>query len=469
VASSAADEECGVVWAEIHVFQGRMYVTQQWGSTGVRVDDGISDRKLGKVILEQLGRPAVATLRFGVPQRPGERTPWQTFCEDVVGVPVRRFRPEKRVRALKVAGGWQVDAKPHDVDAPAWAVAASEGPRGLGAAVRHELASIDPRWPMVRRVIITTAATHQLVVMPSIDGYTVGPARILGPAIEATALREAVRAALADADVERKDAPAYAAALSAGALDPRLLDGGAQVILDELSDGTVRLTGNGTAGGSDTEDQTWLGRIDDLADVCAAAAAMIGGLPTQHLAPGTPTGTSFGYKCIWLAVRGSSLDEVAAAVGLTGTRSVDWDEGVHAAYDRQVFVSPPTAGWVFVVSAMLPFDGLAVAALSARLGTEVQYFRTHRVSEYHEWAYATGGRLVRRLCCNGSSGTFEQEGPATAMEIKLGVPAMTSDDWRISEETVMQVAAAWSIDPTTLHLVESSTRTGICGTARAAV
>lgn len=34
----------------------------------------------------------------------------------------------------------------------------------------------------------------------------------------------------------------------------------------------------------------------------------------------------------------------------------------------------------------------------------------------------------------------------------------------VSEQTVMQVAAAWSLDPTTLHLVESSPRTGICGT-----
>src|SRR5947207_2469220 len=174
MASSAAGEECGVVWAEIHVSQGRMYVTQQWGSTtGVRVDDGISDGMLGTVILEQLGRPAVSSLRFGVPQRPGERTPWQIFCEDVVGVPVRRFRPEKRVRALQVAGGWQVDVKPHDGDAPARVVAASEGPRGLGAAVRRELDSIDPCWPVVRRIILMTTATHQLVVMPNIGGYTV--------------------------------------------------------------------------------------------------------------------------------------------------------------------------------------------------------------------------------------------------------------------------------------------------------
>jgi len=41
------------VWVEIQVFRGRMYVTQS-GSTGVRVKDGISDRRLGKIVLRQL-------------------------------------------------------------------------------------------------------------------------------------------------------------------------------------------------------------------------------------------------------------------------------------------------------------------------------------------------------------------------------------------------------------------------------
>jgi hypothetical protein len=453
------------VWAEIHVFQGRMYVTRQWGrSTGVRVDDGISDAGLGEVILAQLDRPDVPAFRFGRLRHWRKRTPWEIFCEDVVGVPDWRFRPEKRVRAFEIDGVWQVDAKPTIMEAPARVVAAGEGVRGLGAAVRRELASLDPRWPTVAQVIIMTTATHQLVVMPNIDSSTVGPARILAPPVEVTALVEAVRAALADADFERKNPPAYEAALSAAGIDPHLLDGGVQVILAELSDGTVQLTS--FADGDPTEEQPRLGRIDDLVEACTTAIDMIHSLPTRHLPPGTPTGASFGYKCSWLAVRGSTLDGVTAAIGLTDTRPVDWDEGVRAAYDHQVFVSPSTAGWVFVVGAQLPFDGLAVAALSAQLGTEVQYFGTHRVSEYHEWVYATGGRLVRRLYCDGSSGSFEQQGPPTAVEIELNLPAMSADDWSIDEQTVMQVAAAWSADPTTLHLVEATSRTGVCGTLR---
>ncbi len=444
-----------VVWAEIHVFRGRMYVTQVWGSTGVRVDDHISDARLGEVIVEQLGRPTGRA-------RPGERSAWQVFCEDVAGVAQQRFDPEKRVRAFRIDGIWQVDAKPRDMRAPARLVDAAEGLSGLGAAVRRELASLEPRWPTIRRIVIMTTATRHLVVMPSIGGYTVGPAHV----VEGAGLAEAVRAALADADLEGTNAPAYEAALAAAGVDARLLDGGARVDLEELSDGTIRLSGSGTTGDRHTHEPTWLGRIDALAEACAAAVEMIRSLPTQHLRAGTPTGRSFGYKCCWLAVRGSNTDEVADAVSLTGTRPVGWDEGVDAAYAGQAFVSPPTAGWVFVLGAVLPFDGRAVAGFSARLDTQVQYFGTHRVSEYHEWASAIDGRLVRRLRCEGMSGQFEQHGPPTPVEIDLDIPAMSVEDWHINEDTVMRVAAAWSIDPTTLHLVESSPGTGTCGTIR---
>ena len=40
------------MWAEIHVFEGRMYVTGIWGSSGgVPVADTTSDGELGQAIL----------------------------------------------------------------------------------------------------------------------------------------------------------------------------------------------------------------------------------------------------------------------------------------------------------------------------------------------------------------------------------------------------------------------------------
>ncbi|MFD0580633.1 hypothetical protein [Dactylosporangium darangshiense] len=444
------------MWAEIHVFRGRMYATGQWGfSAGVHVADGASDQVLGATVLEQLQQRS----RPPLPIRSKEPNPWHAFCERVAGVPVRQYRPEKRVRALRTDEGWQVDRRPGDMDAPVRIVDPADGLAALGAAVRRELASMEPRWPTVRRVMIMTAATGQVVVMPNVDGYCVGPARVVEAA---AALHDAVLGALGDA--EPGGGPAFEAALTAAGLDPRLLHGGARIILDERSDGSVELIGSGVEGNAGTPARRWLGRVDALGEVCAAAEAMLRELPAQHLPPGTHTGASFGFKCCWLAVRGGSTDVVTAAVGLRGAREVGWDEGVDLAYDRQVFVSPPIAGWVFVAGNLLPFDGGAAAGLSARLGAEVQFFGTHRVAEYHEWALATGGRLLRRLRCDGSRGEFEQQGAPTPVEAELGIPAMSAEDWDVNEITVMRVAAAWSLDPNTLHLRESSAPTGLAGT-----
>ncbi|MGI5243611.1 hypothetical protein [Dactylosporangium sp. CA-139066] len=417
------------VWAEIHVFRGRMYVTGTWGtSTGEFVRDRASDRRLGKTIMRLAGQQAQC-------RPPGRRTPWHDFCEREAGVPVRQFRPEKRLRALRTAGGWQVDRRPGHHPESVWTVPDSAGPAGLAAVVRRELAAMEPQWPAVRRVMIMTMATGQLVVVPNIDGYDVGPARILAP----DGGTDAVRAALGDAGGERAEAADLG-------VDPQLLKGRARVIFDERSDGSVELTGD--------DHRKWHGRIDALDEACAAAVRMISQLPTRHLPPGTPGGAGFGFKCCWLAVKGATLDEVAAAVGLVDRRAVTWDEGVDLAYRQQVFVSPPTGGWVFVVGNRLPFDGRAVAGLSDRLKTEVQFFGTHRVSDYHEWALARDGRLRRRV--HGEGIDFEEEGARTPVEAGLDLESIYEGD-------VMEVAGAWSIDPQTLDVVEASAPTGLAG------
>jgi len=40
---------------------------------------------------------------------------------------------------------------------------------------------------------------------------------------------------------------------------------------------------------------------------------------------------------------------------------------------------------------------------------------------------------------------------------------MTEEEWHITEGTVMRIAEAWSVDPTTLHLLESSPHPGLLG------
>ncbi|MFC4063947.1 hypothetical protein, partial [Actinoplanes subglobosus] len=280
-------------------------------------------------------------------------------------------------------------------------------------------------------------------------------------------LLAAVRAALADSSGEMTP---WADGLAAAGVDPRLFRGCAEVLFDELADGSVRLTGAGSAGNRPVAERTWTGRADDLAAACDELARMLAGLPVEHLPPGTPSGTSFGIKRTWLAVRGSSVEEVAAAVGLTGARAAGWDEGVAATYDDgQVFVTPPIAGWILVVNTVHGHGAPSVADLSARLGTEVQFFGNHRVSDYAEWARAVDGQLIRHVYCGESLGPdvlCEEEGVPTPVEIEIGFTESEPGTTWADEDDVLRVAGAWSIDPTSLDVIESSPRDGLLGRFR---
>ncbi|GAA2853058.1 hypothetical protein Acy02nite_51000 [Actinoplanes cyaneus] len=190
---------------------------------------------------------------------------------------------------------------------------------------------------------------------------------------------------------------------------------------------------------------------------------MIADLPVEHLPPGTSAGASFGIKKTWLAIRGSTVEQVAAAIGVTGGREAGWDEGVEAAAGDRVFVSPPAGGWIFVVNAGCRFDGSSVASLSGLLGTEVQYFGNHRVSDYAEWALAVDERLLRHVYCSETSESCEETGTPTPVEIELGFSATEPGGKWADQDDVMRVAADWSIDPNALSVIASSPCRGLVG------
>ncbi|MEU8664295.1 hypothetical protein [Actinoplanes philippinensis] len=433
-----------------------MFVTRGVQTTGVHVGEELSDAELGEAILEFYGRPGVAEADRG--------EAWRTFCADVAGVPVRRYRPEKSARVFREtddSGTWCVVAGYISDGIPVPVEPAVDFPQRLGAVVRRELAALAPHWPRVRSAVIMTTATGRWVVVPHDDRTVAGPAHAVDAA--PGPLLTAVRAALADSGGA---AMPWADSLAAAGIDPRLLHGCARVLFDELADGSVRLIGEGSAANRPVAERTWTGRADDLPTACDEAARMLAELPVEHLPPGTPSGTSFGIKRTWLAVRGTSVEEVAAAVGLTGARPAGWDEGVAAADDEQVFVTPPIAGWILVVNTVHVHGAESVAQLSARLGAEVQYFGNHRVSDYAEWARAVDGRLVRHVLCGESLAPgvhAEEEGVPTPVEVEIGFSATDPGAVWADEDDVLRVAGAWSIDPVTLDVVESSPRDGLLG------
>jgi hypothetical protein len=150
------------------------------------------------------------------------------------------------------------------------------------------------------------------------------------------------------------------------------------------------------------------------------------GLP--DVVPSGPPGgaVAFGYKCSWLAIRDASPERVIAAVPVRHGRPTSWGDGIAAAYRGDVFVTPPLDRWVLVVSTALPSWG--------------------------DYAYL------------GEQGlTVVDVGETTEAEQELGLD-LSSDsspdggrdadgDGRDhpDEETVMQLAGKWSIDPLTLE------------------
>jgi hypothetical protein len=120
-----------------------------------------------------------------------------------------------------------------------------------------------------------------------------------------------------------------------------------------------------------------------------------------------------------------------------------------------VFVTPPVDGWTLVVLApSLAEAALDLAGLSRRFG-EAQKLATHRVVESHEWQRWVDGSPVRRYWWVGESGEIRLDDgePATAEGSLAHADDLDGywDELELpDEDTVLEVAAEWSVDPTTL-------------------
>ncbi len=105
----------------------------------------------------------------------------------------------------------------------------------------------------------------------------------------------------------------------------------------------------------------------------------------------------FGYKTGWLAFDGAGPDEIVAALGGRILGPHGWADGVERSYGEPdtVLITPRLpgagdAGWTLVAGNWIAehADDLDTAALSAKLGGQVQLFVTHRVVELHRAAWS---------------------------------------------------------------------------------
>ena len=178
---------------------------------------------------------------------------------------------------------------------------------------------------------------------------------------------------------------------------------------------------------------------------------------------------SFGFKNIWWAFPTTDTAAVVAAIELENPRPANWQTGIKYAYDRALFVTPPVHEWTLVTGFELDPRGEdarnevidPLLRLSAMFGSAL-VFATHRVVEYHVWAKAVGGSLVRGYGYIGESGrTFWDEGEVTHEELELGfaffdnrsAEAENDSYWDREDLTfpdemnVMDIAGKWSVSP----------------------
>jgi hypothetical protein len=204
------------------------------------------------------------------------------------------------------------------------------------------------------------------------------------------------------------------------------------------------------------------------------------------LTPDTPQG--FGPRLVWLAIRGASPEAVARGLQLQDPASSTWADGLKAAYQGRVFVTPPLvpsglhsgsqsgsdASWVLAASTRFPDPGdkkhpdaatPALVHLSQLFG-EVQYFATYDVLDLQAWARFVRGAPVRKLAYLGADSTYVwADGDPTPEERKLGLAfsGKPVGEKGPTEENVFAVAGAWSIDPSTLQTRNLPPSLGVVG------
>lgn len=184
---------------------------------------------------------------------------------------------------------------------------------------------------------------------------------------------------------------------------------------------------------------------------------------------------SFGYKCLWLAIRTTDSEAVVKSLNLEHSRAANWESGLQAVEHDFAFVSPPVNGWVFVISHSLPEAGMDNFApwmewLSHQHG-DVRYFGTHRVVDYHAWSWFRDGDELRTYAWLGEQGeVLANNGDVTDEEADLGYDYLEAEHDEMEEfpdeEHVMEVAGEWSINPQTLCDLDLPPSVGWVGVLR---
>lgn len=184
------------------------------------------------------------------------------------------------------------------------------------------------------------------------------------------------------------------------------------------------------------------------------------------------------HPSTWIAIKGRNSKRVQQALGLHDATPCSWEEGLVEAQHHKLFVSPPMNGWILVVGSDLPEPDddvdkcfLFLRQLSRKLG-QVQYFSVNRVLNHHAWALLDDGQVFRAYAW--ADETLWNQGQKTAAEKELDVTCygygeegsvnfFQKEPTLPNSEKVNQLAARWSIDPTSVMDTGWKNEQGIVG------
>lgn len=181
----------------------------------------------------------------------------------------------------------------------------------------------------------------------------------------------------------------------------------------------------------------------------------------------------------WLAIRSGNLNVIQTALRLSKPTPCSWEEGLSAAQEKKLFISPPINGWVLVMGSHLPDPGDDVdrcyhflVELSRKVG-QVQFFSANRVVNHHAWVQVQHGVVQRAYAWTGR--TVWNQGRKTNAELDLGLRCFDYADvpeggrfaqaepLQQNTERVCLLAARWSIDPATVDARRLRESRGLTG------
>ena len=178
----------------------------------------------------------------------------------------------------------------------------------------------------------------------------------------------------------------------------------------------------------------------------------------------------FGYKTGWLAVKCADPQQLIAALDGLNVKLANWESGLDAAGENgRVFISPRLDGYVLAVGLLQPDNDRSLLDCLGREFEEVQYFASHRVPDYYAWTKYEQGRLVRDYCWCGEQGSVLRDvGALTGQEIALGFGRFplrgreSACEAYPGEEDVLNLAAAWGVDPRFEHAAYGPSTGWLC-------